>query len=53
MIETKDADKGYMPYPLRYKEQKQDNGKLLVTTIVFVSGYLLFIGIVGLKLGFL
>ena len=40
MIEYKTKDSGYIPYPLRYKEQKQENGKLLLATVVFCSGYL-------------
>lgn len=51
MIEQKTKDSGYIPYPLRYKEQKENNGKLLFATAVFCSGYFLFLTIIGLKLG--
>jgi len=51
LIEHKTKDNGYIPYPLRYKEQKQENGKLLFATVVFCSGYFLFLTIIGLKLG--
>ena len=53
MIELNNTKKEneYIPYPLRYKEQKQENGKLLLATAVFGSGYFLFLTIIGLKLG--
>ena len=50
---TTKQDNGYIPYPLRYKEKEEDGGKLLITTLVFGSGYLLFLTIIGMKLGFL
>ena len=43
----------WIPYPLRYKEQQQDNKGLLITAAIFGGGYLIFIAIIGLKLGFL
>jgi hypothetical protein len=43
----------WIPYPLRYKEQQQDSKGLFLTTAIFGSGYLMFIAIIGLKLGFL
>lgn len=53
MIELNNTKRetGYIPYPLRYKEQEQENGKLLLTTVVLCSGYFLFLTIIGLKLG--
>lgn len=41
----------YIPYPLRYKETKEDNRKLLLTTAILSVSYFLFLGLIGIKLG--
>ena len=52
-LNTTKQDSGYIPYPLRYKEEKADNKKLLLTASIMSSVYLLFITVIGIKLGFL
>lgn len=43
-----------LSYPkLKYTEEKTNVKGLLLATTILGSGYLLFIGIIGLKLGFL
>lgn len=41
----------YIPYPLRYKEQKEDNKKLLLTGLLLSGSYVLFLALIGMRLG--